>query len=557
MGMRLAVLGPVALAADDGGEVPITPRKARELLAMLALEHPRPLSVDALAARLWDDPPPAAAKTVQGLLSRLRRSLAAAGAAEPGIAGGPAGYALVDIGELDVAEFERLVRAGRQWMQTATWTLASGALADALDLFRGPAELPATTAGAAQRVWLDELREGVAEDHVEARINAGHLDAANAELELLLAAHPLRERLWELRMVALARAGRTAEALRTYATARAVLVEQVGIEPGESLRRLEHELLAGASPAIVPARKVARRSVVETTADLVGGPVIQYVPVDDVQIAWCSVGEGEDLVIVNPGTLTADGMLTEPRLAAAIDGLTSFARVTWFDRRGIGLSDRCTVDRLPSVQDWVRDLDAVLDAIGATAPVVYACEDATAVVLELAVQQPERLAGIVLTNAHARFTRGEGYPYGIDPLLAAQSASEVSAADPAPGGVDLLTVIAPSVAGIADFRAWWDSTGRRGASPQVSHALRDRHQNGDIRDLVSRVPVPVLHLVNPTAPAHDPGHDHYLEAHLPSVETHALPGPDELWWPDASGSFASHVERFTRREATAHRRRRS
>jgi len=91
----------------------------------------------------------------------------------------------------------------------------------------------------------------------------------------------------------------------------------------------------------------------------------------------------------------------------------------------------------------------------------------------------------------------------------------------------------------------------------VSHALRDRHQNGDIRDLLPRVPVPVLHLVNPNAPAHDPGHDHYLETHLPNVETHALPGPDELWWLDASGSFAFHVERFTRREAAAHRRRRS
>ena len=60
--MRLAVLGPVTLVRDDGVEVPITPRQAREVITMLALEHPRPSSLDALAARLWDDPPPAAAK---------------------------------------------------------------------------------------------------------------------------------------------------------------------------------------------------------------------------------------------------------------------------------------------------------------------------------------------------------------------------------------------------------------------------------------------------------------------------------------------------------------
>ncbi|HKY15610.1 MAG TPA: BTAD domain-containing putative transcriptional regulator [Microthrixaceae bacterium] len=551
--MRLAVLGPVVLAADDGGVVPITPRKAREVLAILALEHPRPLSLDALAARLWDEPPPAAAKTVQGLLSRLRRALVSAGAPEPGIAGGPVGYTLVFNGDLDVAEFERLVRAGRQWMQTATWTLASDALAEALDLFRGPPELPATTTGASQQVWLNEHRAGVAEDHVEARINAGHLDAAIAELELLIAAHPFRERLWELRMTALARAGRTAEALRTFAEARAALVEQVGIEPGEGLRRLEQELLDGRTPPIVPARPVSTPPATERVGDAASGPIIHYVPVDDVHIAWCSIGEGEDLVIINPGTMPADCMRTEPRLADALDGLTSFARVTWFDRRGIGLSDRCTADHLPTVSDWVRDLEAVLDAVGATAPVVYACEDATAVVLHLAVQHPERLAGIVLSNAHARFTRAEGYPHGWDPLLAAQSASEVSAAEPVSGGVDLLTVIAPSVAGDAEFRAWWDNSGRRGASPQVALALRDRHQNSDLRDLVARVTVPVLHLVNPTAPAHDPGHDRYLDAHMSDIETHALPGPDELWWLDASGSFASHVERFTRHRSAAHR----
>ena len=104
-----------------------------------------------------------------------------------------------------------------------------------------------------------------------------------------------------------------------------------------------------------------------------------------------------------------------------------------------------------------------------------------------------------------------------------------------------------------EFRAWWDNAGRRGASPQVSHALRDRHQNSDLRDLVARVTVPVLHLVNPTAPAHDPGHDRYLETNMSDIETQALPGPDELWWLDTSGSFASHVERFTRHRSAGPR----
>ena len=205
------------------------------------------------------------------------------------------------------------------------------------------------------------------------------------------------------------------------------------------------------------------------------------------------------------------------------------------------------------MQDWVRDLIAVLDAIDASAPIVYAWEDTAAVALELAAERPHRLAGIVLTNAYARFTRGDGYPYGLDPVLAEQSAAEATTVEPADGGFDLLTVIAPSVADDAAFRAWWDNAGRRGASPQVARALRSRHHNSDLRQLIERVHVPVLHLVNPTAVAHDPGHDRYLDTHLPRIETHQLPGPDELWWLDTSGTFVAHVERFTRQRTQEQR----
>lgn len=554
--MRLAVLGPVALTGAGGAPVSITPRKARELLTMLALEYPRPLSLDALATRLWDDPPPASAKTVQGLLSRLRRVLATAGARGPGIIGGPSGYRLAEPDELDVLEFHRLVRAGRQSMLAGTWTLASDALGQARATFREWPELPATAAGDALRAWLGEVRDGVAEDHVEAMIQVGHLDAALAELELLTAARPLHERLRELRMVALARSGRVPDALRTYRDAREVLLDQLGVEPGDELRRLERAILAGDTPATTPRAITHRRppSVVPTvgpgstmTGDDPLRAEVRYVGVDDVHIAFCTVGTGDrDLVLMNAGALPVDCVLTEPRLAEAIRRLTSFARVTWFNHRGIGLSDRCTADDLPTVQDWARDLAAVLDAIGAVAPVVLASEETTAVAFRLAADRPDRLAGIVLSNACARFTRGDGYPYGLDPLLAEQGATEAAAAQPRDGGFDLLTVIAPTVATDPAFRAWWDAAGRRGATPRVARALRSRFQNSDIRALVDDVTVPVLHVVNPTAPAHHPGHERYLQDHLAHVETHQLPGPDELWWLDTSGTFLAHVERFVR-----------
>jgi DNA-binding SARP family transcriptional activator/pimeloyl-ACP methyl ester carboxylesterase len=551
--VRLAVLGPVTLVGNDDEQVAISPRQARELLTLLALEHPRPLSLDALAGRLWDVPPPASTKTIQGLLSRLRRALTSAGVEGGGIIGGPAGYRLADVGELDVTEFQRLARAGRQAMHAGTWPLAVSALGRARTLIRGAPELPVTAAGHAQRAWLAELHDAVAEDHMEAAIHAGHSDIAIADLELLTVERPLSERLWELRMLALAHAGRVAEALRTHVAARTVLIEQTGLEPGDGLRRLERELLAGRIPPVsspVAARAATAASISDAGATQ---PPVRYVAVDDVHIAYCSLGEADrDLVIMNGGTMPVDCVMSEPRLAAAVHQMTTFARVTWFNHRGIGLSDRCTADQLPTVHDWECDLVAVLDAIGATAPVVYAYEDTTAVVFELAARRPDRLAGIVLTNAYARFTRGDGYPYGIDPVLAEQGVAETTAAHPSDNGFDLLSMISPSVAGDAAFRAWWDNAGRRGATPQVARALRSRHQNADLRGLVPKVDVPVLHLVNPTSPAHDPGHDRYLATHLPDVETCELPGPDEFWWLDRSGTFLAQVERFVRLHGSRH-----
>jgi pimeloyl-ACP methyl ester carboxylesterase len=202
------------------------------------------------------------------------------------------------------------------------------------------------------------------------------------------------------------------------------------------------------------------------------------------------------------------------------------------------------------VADWLRDLVAVLDEVGARRPVLLASEDTVSVAFTLAGVLPRRLGGIVVTNAYARFTRGGGYPHGLDPQAASRGVAQVTSARPGTGDLDLLRMIAPSVAGDDRFRCWWDEAGRRGASPQVARALRERHQNDDLRPLLPRVRVPVLHLVNPHALTHDTGHDRYLEAHLPRVETCELPGPDELWWLDRSGELLARVERFVRERAT-------
>jgi pimeloyl-ACP methyl ester carboxylesterase len=242
--------------------------------------------------------------------------------------------------------------------------------------------------------------------------------------------------------------------------------------------------------------------------------------------------------------MPGDCVLGEPRLAAALGELAQVATITWLDRRGIGLSDRCTAEALPSIEDWARDLLAVLDAQDVEQAVLLAAEDTVPVAVHVAIHHRERVAGLVLANAHPRFTRSDDYPYGFDLDAADDSAADVTATEVPAEAFDLLTVIAPTVADDAAFRAWWDDAGRHGASPKVARALRDRHVRLDIRGLLPRVGVPVLHLVNPNAVAHDRGHDEHLAANIPTIETVELPGPDELWWLDRTGMAVESIQRF-------------
>jgi WD40 repeat protein/DNA-binding SARP family transcriptional activator len=229
--MHVYLLGPVEVTVDDG-PVSLGGPKPRAVLAMLALEAGSTVSVDRLIDGLWGEEPPATAgKLVQLYVSNLRKALVTAGDADVIVTHGR-GYELqLDRNHVDVARFERL--------------LAQGAAREGLSLWRGPAladiaDQPFATVEARR---LEELRATACEMAIEHDLDAGLHGEVLAELESLLAREPLRERLHAQRMLALYRSGRQAEALEAYRAARATLVEQIGVEPGPELRRLQEAIL--------------------------------------------------------------------------------------------------------------------------------------------------------------------------------------------------------------------------------------------------------------------------------------------------------------------------
>ncbi len=258
-GVRLAVLGPVG-ARLDGAEVDLGTPKQRALVSALALGHGHPVSVDSLVDQLWgDDPPPGVTGTLQAYVSGLRRSL------EPRrerrtpatvlVTVAP-GYALrLPPDATDAGRFDHDVAHAHQVLsvpllgpspRTAEEVRAAAArLDDALALWRGTAyaELGDSPGAVAERAHLDELRMIALEDRAVARLALGDHATTAAELEALTATHPLRERLWALRALALVRSGRQAAALDVLREVREVLGDELGLDPGPELRDLQDRVL--------------------------------------------------------------------------------------------------------------------------------------------------------------------------------------------------------------------------------------------------------------------------------------------------------------------------
>ncbi|MEV4052765.1 BTAD domain-containing putative transcriptional regulator [Amycolatopsis sp. NPDC049688] len=241
--MRVALLGPLRAAEDDGTPIDIGGARLRMLLARLALDAGRAVPADALVDGLWGaEPPSDAANALQSLVSRLRKALPVA------VESGPGGYRLaVAPGDVDAERFERLAADGRRELAAGRDAHAADLLTEALSLWQGAAladVLDAPFAPAPAR-RLTALRAEAAEDRFEALIRLGDHAAVLADLAVAADADPLRERLAGLRIRALCAAGRQSEALGVYAGIRRTLADQLGVDPSAELQEIHVAALRG------------------------------------------------------------------------------------------------------------------------------------------------------------------------------------------------------------------------------------------------------------------------------------------------------------------------
>lgn len=247
MTVDIRLLGPVQVTFARR-TIRLGGLRQRTLFGLLALRAPEVVSRDALIEGIWDTQPPAnAGKTLRAHIAHLRQCLSAGGAVDLIETKAP-GYALaVPAERVDVHWFEDLVRLGRSAAAGGAMETAVDHLRTSLRLWRGEALSDCSTGQWAQAevTRLQEVRLFATEDLLAAELALGHHARVAAELASLVTCHPLRERMWELLMLALYHAGRPADALYAYRRARSTIVDELGLEPGPRLRKLELAILTG------------------------------------------------------------------------------------------------------------------------------------------------------------------------------------------------------------------------------------------------------------------------------------------------------------------------
>ncbi|ORB72988.1 regulator [Mycobacterium scrofulaceum] len=296
--VELGVLGPLQVR-QGGAPVSIPGAKPRAILTMLGLHSGSVVAADTLVELLWgEDPPRTAAKALQTHISSLRRALGDGFVLTAG-----AGWTLAEA-EVDAARYKAAARQGRDAATAGDVSQAVARFEEALALWRGLPELPDGRRGASEKTRWIEGHAALVEDRADALLATGRAAEIVGELEAAVADAPLRERRWGQLMLALYRAGRQGEALGAYQRARALLAEELGVDPGPDLRRLEASVVAQDSALEIPAAQQVSsvtRAVTFLLTDIEGSTAAWEADADAMAVALARHDELVEQVVTSRG----------------------------------------------------------------------------------------------------------------------------------------------------------------------------------------------------------------------------------------------------------------
>lgn len=277
----------------------------------------------------------------------------------------------------------------------------------------------------------------------------------------------------------------------------------------------------------------------EISADI---PEVRYTRSGDVNIAYQAIGSGEiDIVFVMGWVSHLDWFWKEPNFARFLRRLSKIARLILFDKRGTGLSDRVPTDQLPTLEQRMDDLRAVMNAVGSDRAVLCGVSEGGPMCALFAATYPEKTTALIMIGSYARRLKADDYPWGPTPEQHAHFLEDIRQNWGGPVGIDAR---APSLARDQDFRKWWATYLRMGASPGAVLALTKMNAQIDVRPILKTIQVPtlVLHRSGDRCLRVEEGR--YLADNIPGARFISLSGDDHLPFVGKQEEILDPIEEF-------------
>jgi class 3 adenylate cyclase len=271
-------------------------------------------------------------------------------------------------------------------------------------------------------------------------------------------------------------------------------------------------------------------------------PETRYARLGDLHLAYQVLGNGPpDILLLDQWFSHVEAQWDVAPLASFRERLATFGRLVMFDKRGTGLSDPVATSALPTIEEWMDDVPAVLDAVGSERPHVITNIGGGIMAMTFAAAHPERVASLILVDCFARFLVAPDFPIGAPPEAVGVALEQ---ADAETGRGVMIDVFAPSLAGDERLRRAWSRYERQAASPGSTVAIVRLLYASDVRPILPAIRVPTLVIHRSEATGFGVEHGRYLAEHIPDARYVELPGTDNLIWAGDQAAVVAEIRSF-------------
>jgi class 3 adenylate cyclase/pimeloyl-ACP methyl ester carboxylesterase len=272
-------------------------------------------------------------------------------------------------------------------------------------------------------------------------------------------------------------------------------------------------------------------------------PKTKYAKSGDVHIAYQLLGSGDRDLILVPGFIShVEHFWEDPGVARFLRRMASFSRLIFFDKRGTGMSDRVPDTQLPTLEQRMDDVRAVMDAVGSNHAALFALSDAGAMATLFAATYPDRTTALILYGCFAAAAKDPEYPWGQTPAEWDRVLErwERNWGD----GALYIELFAPSMVGDKRYEEWFAKLERLSVSPGAALTLGRMNAEIDVRQVLAAIRVPTLVLHRTGDRVIDVDEGRFMAERIPGAKYVELPGADHWPWNGDSDSILQEVNEF-------------